>query len=71
MLTSVYASNVQIVEKSSFQTLEALAALIARTCLEGFPIPQITVYVEKPSALTPVEGAGVEITRDRRWLLES
>jgi dihydroneopterin aldolase/2-amino-4-hydroxy-6-hydroxymethyldihydropteridine diphosphokinase/dihydropteroate synthase len=58
----------QVVEASSFQTLEALAALIATTCLEEFPIPQITVAVEKPSALTFVEGAGVEITRGRRFL---
>lgn len=57
-----------VAESSEFQTLEALAALIARTCLEDFPIPQITVLVEKPSALTFVEGAGVEITRDRSFL---
>lgn len=59
----------RVVEPSEFQTLEALAALIARTCLEGFPIPQITVLVEKPSALTFVEGAGVQITRDRSFLI--
>ena len=58
----------QVVEASSFQTLEALAALIATTCLAEFPIPQITVAVEKPSALTFVEGAGVEITRSNRFL---
>ncbi|CAD6574683.1 MAG: trifunctional dihydropteroate synthetase [Alectoria sarmentosa] len=57
-----------VVERSEFQTLEALAALIARTCLEDFPIPQVTVSIEKPSALTFVEGAGVEITRDRSFL---
>lgn len=48
--------------------MEALAALIARTCLKGFPIPQITVLVEKPSALIFVEGAGVQITRDKSFL---
>ena len=59
----------QVTEPSTFQTLEALAALIARTCLADFPdIPQITVSIEKPSALTFVEGAGVEITRDRSFL---
>ena len=58
----------QVVEASKFQTLEALAALIARTCLAEFPIPEITVAVEKPSALAFVEGAGVEITRNRRFL---
>lgn len=57
-----------VTEASSFQTLEALAALIASTCLKEVPIPCITVKVEKPSALTFVDGAGVEITRDREWL---
>jgi len=27
------------------------------------------VSVEKPSALAAVEGAGVEITRDRQWMM--
>lgn len=58
----------QVVEASSFETLEALSTLIAKTALEGFPIPQITVSVEKPSALTFVEGAGVQIVRDKRWM---
>ena len=58
-----------VTEASSFQTLEALAALIAKTCLEvDSHIPRVSVKVEKPSALTFVEGAGVEITRDRNWL---
>ncbi|KAL6718990.1 trifunctional dihydropteroate synthetase [Lecanora helva] len=58
-------------EASSFETLEALAALIARTCLQiDENMPRIRVKVEKPSALTFVEGAGVEITRDREWLEE-
>lgn len=58
----------QVVEVSSFETLEALSTLIAKTALEGFPIPEITVSVEKPSALTFVDGAGVQIVRDRRWV---
>lgn len=52
-----------MVEYSSFETLEALAARIAKTALDSFPVDEITVSVEKPSALTFVEGAGVEITR--------
>ena len=60
-----------VVEASSFQTLEALAALVARTCLEESRMfPRVQVRVEKPSALSLVEGAGVEIIRDRRWLEE-
>lgn len=61
----------EVVEASSFQTLEALAALIARTCLAAIPWPEITVSLEKPSALTFVEGAGVEITRRRDFLQQS
>ncbi|KAL8759340.1 MAG: hypothetical protein Q9184_003654 [Pyrenodesmia sp. 2 TL-2023] len=53
----------EVVEYSSFETLEALAARIAKTALDSFPVDEITVSVEKPSALTFVEGAGVEITR--------
>ncbi|KAL8734275.1 MAG: hypothetical protein Q9181_003242 [Wetmoreana brouardii] len=53
----------EVVEYSSFETLEALAGRIAKTALDGFPVQEITVSVEKPSALTFVEGAGVEITR--------
>ena len=55
-------------EPSSFQTLEALAALVAGTCLKNCSMPQVTVSIEKPSAMTFVEGAGVEITRDRSFL---
>ena len=55
----------QVVEASSFKTLEALAGLISQVCLNEFPIHQITVSIEKPSALTFVAGAGVEITRGR------
>ena len=59
----------EAVETSSFQTLEALGALIAKTCLEQFLLlPHVTVLAEKPSALAAVEGAGVKITRDRDWL---
>ncbi|KAI4240999.1 MAG: hypothetical protein LQ352_007519 [Teloschistes flavicans] len=53
----------EVVEYSSFETLEALAGRIAKTALDGFPVQEITVSVEKPSALTFVEGAGVELTR--------
>lgn len=58
----------EAVEPSSFQTLEALAAMVARTVLEGVVVREVKVGVEKPSALASVEGAGVEIWRDRRWM---
>ena len=65
---SVQTNPNQVVEVSTFETLEALSTLIAKTALEGFPIPQITVSVEKPSALTFVDGSGVQIVRDRKWI---
>ena len=64
----LYRFSGQIVEKSTFQTLEALAALLAKTVLQDFPMPKVTVKVEKPSALTFVDGAGVEITRTQKLL---
>ncbi|KAL8838756.1 MAG: hypothetical protein Q9170_002005 [Blastenia crenularia] len=60
----------EVVEYSSFETLEALAARIAKTALDSFPVDEITVSVEKPSALTFVEGAGVEITRRKAPYLD-
>lgn len=59
-----------VVETSAFRTLEALAAGVARTALEGGVVPRVEVRVEKPSALAAVEGAGVRIVRERGWLKE-
>ena len=50
-------------EASAFETLEALATLIASTCLEANLVPQVTVAVEKPSALALAEASGVTISR--------
>lgn len=55
----------QIVEVTNFETLEALAAHICKTLFQHFSIPEITIAVEKPSALNFVEASGVEITRTR------
>ena len=61
----------EVVESSTFQTLEALAALIAKTVLQVEGMREISdrveVSVEKPSALVQVEGAGVKIVRDWQW----
>ncbi|MCJ1312656.1 trifunctional dihydropteroate synthetase [Agyrium rufum] len=53
------------VEDSSYQTVEALAEMIARMiCLDAKrTFTSVTVTVEKPSALNFADGAGVEITR--------
>jgi len=53
----------EVIEASSFETLEALAELIAKTATIEFSTKAITVSIEKPSALHFVDGAGVQITR--------
>ncbi len=54
-------------EGSAYETLEALATFIARILCMDFKVGLVTVSVEKPSALPSVDGAGVEITRDREF----
>ncbi|MCJ1410172.1 trifunctional dihydropteroate synthetase [Ptychographa xylographoides] len=54
---------IKTVERSSYETLEALAAEIARVSFGGRPIKRVKVSVEKPSALAFVDGAGVQLTR--------
>lgn len=53
------------VEASSYQTLEALALQIARAAFMEPGYNAVTISVQKPSALTFVAGAGVEMTRTR------
>ena len=58
-------ANLQVIENSAFETLEALAALIAKASFINTPLPWVEVMVEKPSALTHVEASGVRISRSR------
>ena len=37
---------------------------------EEAEVPRVRVRVEKPSAVGVVEGCGVEIVREREWMLE-
>ncbi|KAJ1967917.1 trifunctional dihydropteroate synthetase [Dispira parvispora] len=60
----------EYVEQSSFKTVEALASAVARVSILKCCVEKITVQVEKPSALSFAEGAGVEITRTRQSLAE-
>ncbi|KAJ1652256.1 trifunctional dihydropteroate synthetase [Dispira simplex] len=60
----------EYVEQSSFKTVEALASAVARVSILKCCVENITVQVEKPSALSFAEGAGVEITRTRQSLAE-
>jgi FolB domain-containing protein len=57
----------QLVERSSFGLLEALAGSVARLCLEDPKVQAVTVRVEKPAAL-PRGRAAVEIYREREDL---
>ncbi|KLJ11451.1 hypothetical protein EMPG_09756 [Blastomyces silverae] len=57
------------IENSSFQTVEAMAQLVAKTAIQGTSFDEVTVCVEKPSAMAFVGYSGIEITRTRRDLL--
>ncbi|KAJ1874975.1 trifunctional dihydropteroate synthetase [Coemansia sp. RSA 990] len=53
----------EMVEKTSYRTVEALATAVARTAIKQCKVPKITVRVEKPSALVFAACSAVEITR--------
>ena len=61
----------QHVESSSYETIEALATSVARIACVDYSIDYVNVCVEKPSALAFVEGAGVEIVRDRVFFMSA
>jgi FolB domain-containing protein len=56
------------VEGSARQTVEALAADIARLCLSETRAERVRVRVEKPEIYPFARSVGVEIERDRTWL---
>ena len=53
----------QIVEASSFQTVEALATDIATVLLDKWPARLVSISVEKPNALPFVTASGACVTR--------
>lgn len=55
----------RVVEESSFRLVEALAERVAAVCLEHPAVEEVTVRVEKPTALRFARSVGVEITRRR------
>ena len=55
----------EAVENSQFRLVEALAQAIADLCLEYPMVQQVTVEVEKPSALRFARSVAAEITRAR------
>lgn len=52
-------------ERAARYTVEALAADIARLCLEEPGVQRVRVRVEKPGAVRFAESVGVEIERTR------
>ncbi|PKY08448.1 dihydroneopterin aldolase domain protein [Aspergillus campestris IBT 28561] len=57
----------ETVDKTDFQSVEALATLVARIAVVDFGHSQVTALVEKPNALAFSEGTGVEITRSQSF----
>ena len=55
-------------ETAARQTVEALAADLARLCLEEAGVEKVRVRVEKPGAVRFSRSVGVEIERDRKEL---
>lgn len=53
-------------ETAARQTVEALAADLARLCLEETGVERVRVRVEKPGAVRFSRSVGVEIERERR-----
>lgn len=61
----VHAAVLEIGTRQQFRLLETLAARIASTLLERFPIRQVTVRATKPAPPLPgiLAGVSVEVTR--------
>ncbi|KAI5795485.1 Dihydropteroate synthase-like protein [Peziza echinospora] len=59
------------VEKSTYKTVEALVTAVARVACTTCGIEKVTVAVEKPSALTFADCAGLEVTRHRAFFEQS
>ena len=57
---------IEMVEKSEYYLVEALAEHVAEICLENPAVARVKVSVEKPTALRYARSVGVEINRERR-----
>lgn len=62
---TVTKSIIEMVESSSFFTVEKMASEVARLILTGHQVQEVTVAVEKPGALRFARSVGVTITRRR------
>ena len=63
--SQVHAAVLEIGTRQQFKLLETLAARIASTLLERFPIQRVTVRATKPAPPFPgtLAGVSVEVTR--------
>ena len=59
------AQIIEMAESSQYQLVEALAQHIAAICLSDERVKQVTVSVEKPTALRFARTVGIEITRTK------
>ena len=57
---------IEMVEKSEYFLVEALAEHVSEICLENPAVAKVRVSVEKPTALRFARSVGVEIVRERR-----
>jgi FolB domain-containing protein len=67
---TVNKAVIQMVEASSYKTLEALATAIARVAVVDCGAPRIIVRVHKPGALRYADSVGVVIERTREDFAE-
>lgn len=58
------------IESSGYKTVEAFAVAVARIALEKCHVNKIRVRLEKPSAILFADASGIEVTRDRNWLMK-
>lgn len=61
---------IALTEQSRYYLVEALAAAIARLCLQDARVEQARVRVEKPGAVRLAHSVGVEIQRRREDIEE-
>ncbi len=56
---------IALIESSRFQTIERLAAEVARLVVTRHPVAEVEVTAEKPGALRFARSVGVTVTRRR------
>jgi D-erythro-7,8-dihydroneopterin triphosphate epimerase len=61
---SIKKEIIRLVEGSSFNLIEKLAAEVAQVCLAAAGVRRVTVTVDKPGALRFTRSVAVEITRE-------